>query len=125
MNECLLNRTEKEQSLRLKVRQHVNPLSSKYQIPVNLPGNWMCEAFEDAQRPLIIDVGCAKGILGTSICLAYMHPSIRLLLYHCPHVVSSPASSAGSWLLKMAGGNSSCNFLGLEIRRPVVRHDMT
>ena len=72
MNECLLNRTEKEQSLRLKVRQHVNPLSSKYQIPVNLPGTWMCEAFEDAQRPLIIDVGCAKGILGTSICLVHM-----------------------------------------------------
>ena len=61
MNDLPLSCIDKEQSLRLKVRQHVNPLSSKYQVPVNLPGNWMCEAFEDAQRPLIIDIGCAKG----------------------------------------------------------------
>ena len=61
MNDLPLSCIDKEQSLRLKVRQHVNPLSSKYQVPVNLPGNWMCDAFEDAQRPLIIDIGCAKG----------------------------------------------------------------
>ena len=52
-----------KESLRLKVRQHVNPLSLKYQKPIILDNDWMFEAFEDPiNKPLIIDVGCAKGL---------------------------------------------------------------
>lgn len=49
-------------SLRLKVRQHVNPLSSKYLVPVVLQKKWETEAFaEPYSNPLIIDIGCSKG----------------------------------------------------------------
>jgi len=51
-----------EQSLRLKVRQHVNPLSSKYQVPTTLPADWIQQAFDNISRPLIVDIGCAKGL---------------------------------------------------------------
>lgn len=47
-----------------KVRQHVNPLSSKYLQPINLPNNWIAEAFPNVNltnRPLVIDIGCSRG----------------------------------------------------------------
>jgi len=50
-----------EGSLRLKVRQHVNPLASKYQVPVTLDPDWMEKTFPNPQQPVHIDVGCAKG----------------------------------------------------------------
>jgi hypothetical protein len=46
---------------RLKVRQHVNPLSAKYQAPLPLPLNWIPLAFDSPTLPLILDIGCAKG----------------------------------------------------------------
>ncbi len=42
-----------------RVRQHVNPLSSKYAEPAIAP-EWS-EVFADLQRPLHLDIGCAKG----------------------------------------------------------------
>jgi tRNA (guanine-N7-)-methyltransferase len=68
----------------VRVRQHVNPLSEKYQAPVAIPP-WS-EVFANPQQPLHIDIGCGKGIF-----------------------VLSMAQLAPEW-----------NFLGLEIRRPVV-----
>ena len=55
-----------EGSLRLKVRQHVNPLASKYQVPISLDANWIDTSFEKPNQPLLIDVGCAKGTWGLS-----------------------------------------------------------
>ncbi len=44
---------------RVRVRQHVNPLSQRYQIPINLP-NWR-EIYGDLNQPLHLDIGCARG----------------------------------------------------------------
>jgi tRNA (guanine-N7-)-methyltransferase len=84
-SEININKTKS----RIKVRQHVNPLASKYQIPLNLSKDWLSKStgiFDDSNRPLYIDIGCAKG----------------------------------TWAINMAINNPNCNFLGIEIRRPMV-----
>ncbi|MGB3493477.1 MAG: tRNA (guanosine(46)-N7)-methyltransferase TrmB [Elainellaceae cyanobacterium] len=43
----------------VRVRQHVNPLSLKYQIPVPVP-TWEA-VFDDINRPLHLDIGSARG----------------------------------------------------------------
>lgn len=68
----------------VRVRQHVNPLSSKYQTPVN-PPDWQ-KIYADPTKPLHLDIGCAKG----------------------------------RFLLKMATVELNWNYLGLEIREPLV-----
>lgn len=67
-----------------RVRQHVNPLSSKYADSVAAPV-WD-EIFTNVRQPLHVDIGCAKG-----------------------DFVREMASQAPDW-----------NFLGLEIREPLV-----
>ncbi|MEM9003997.1 MAG: tRNA (guanine(46)-N(7))-methyltransferase TrmB [Cyanobacteria bacterium P01_F01_bin.86] len=67
-----------------RVRQHVNPLSSKYANPADAP-DWR-DIFADTQRPLHLDIGCGKG-----------------------DFVREMASKVADW-----------NFLGLEIREPLV-----
>ena len=44
----------------VRVRQHVNPLSSKYQVPVAVP-DWST-VYARPQLPLHIDIGCGKGL---------------------------------------------------------------
>ncbi len=68
----------------VRVRQHVNPLSGKYQATVENP-DWET-VFANPQQPLHIDIGCGKGV----------------------------------FLLQMAQLQPEWNFLGLEIRKPVV-----
>ena len=70
---------------RVRVRQHVNPLSREYSRPV-VPPDWS-HAFDCLQRPLHVDIGCARGRLLQQ--LAVLEPE---------------------W-----------NFLGVEIREPLVR----
>ena len=67
-----------------RVRQHVNPFAIKYQTPVT-PPDWS-EIFEDPNRPLHLDIGCARG--------QFLH---------------NFAPIAPDW-----------NFLGIEIRQPLV-----
>ncbi|MCH8505822.1 MAG: tRNA (guanosine(46)-N7)-methyltransferase TrmB [Ectothiorhodospiraceae bacterium] len=43
----------------VRVRQHVNPLSRKYQQPVSLP-DWTT-IYDNPQQPLHLDIGCARG----------------------------------------------------------------
>ncbi|HEY9832522.1 MAG TPA: tRNA (guanosine(46)-N7)-methyltransferase TrmB [Stenomitos sp.] len=69
---------------KVRVRQHVNPLSKKYQTPVQ-PPNWEGIYAQPAQ-PLHLDIGCARG----------------------------------EFLLSMATIQPNWNFLGLEIREPLV-----
>ncbi len=69
---------------RVRVRQHVNPLSKKYQTPVS-PPNWE-DVYAQPNQPLHLDIGCAKG----------------------------------EFLLSMATLQPNWNFLGLEIREPLV-----
>lgn len=68
----------------VRVRQHVNPLSNKYQVPTN-PPDWT-EIYADLTQPLFLDIGCARG----------------------------------NFILKMAQIETNWNFLGLEIREPLV-----
>lgn len=66
------------------MRQHVNPLSARYQRPIQTP-NW-AEVFQDMSAPLHLDIGCARG----------------------------------QFLLKMASAHPHQNFIGVEIREPLV-----
>lgn len=68
----------------VRVREHVNPLSGKYQTPKEAP-NWD-GVYGDFSRPLHLDIGCARG----------------------------------KFLLDMADRFPDWNFLGLEIREPLV-----
>ncbi len=68
----------------VRVRQHVNPLSQKYQTTVAAP-QWDA-VFQHPHQPLHVDIGCAKGY----------------------------------FLMQMAALQPDWNFLGLEIRKPLV-----
>ncbi|HEY9889063.1 MAG TPA: methyltransferase domain-containing protein, partial [Candidatus Obscuribacterales bacterium] len=68
----------------VRVRQHVNPLSSKYQTAIAAP-DWH-QIYACPEQPLHIDIGCAKGY----------------------------------FLMQMAALQPDWNFLGLEIRAPLV-----
>jgi len=69
----------------VRVRQHVNPLSQKYQTPVS-PVDWE-KVYADLTQPLHLDIGCGKG----------------------------------RFLLSMATLEPNWNFLGVEIREPLVQ----
>ncbi|CAC5340544.1 MULTISPECIES: tRNA (guanosine(46)-N7)-methyltransferase TrmB [Planktothrix] len=44
---------------RVRVRQHVNPLSQKYLIPV-IPPDWS-KIYTNSNQPIHLDIGCARG----------------------------------------------------------------
>jgi tRNA (guanine-N7-)-methyltransferase len=80
-----------------RFRQHVNPLSRKFQQPTMLSENWPNDVYTDATKPLHLDIGCAKG---------------EFLL------------QLAQQELQLDQEDSSCkqtrfNYLGLEIRPPV------
>lgn len=70
--------------VKLRIRQHVNPLARKYQTSLITP-DWH-QVYLNPKRPLHLDIGCAKG----------------------------------EFLLKMAQLILDFNFLGVEIRSPLV-----
>jgi len=70
--------------VRVRVRQHVNPLCQKYQAPVILP-DWS-KIYDNLQQPLHLDIGCGRG----------------------------------RFLGQFAQLELNWNFLGLEIRQPLV-----
>ena len=66
------------------MRQHVNPLSQFFQLPLSLPSNSIL--FRDSHNPIHIDIGSAKG----------------------------------EFLIELALKYPNWNFVGLEIREPLV-----
>lgn len=68
----------------VRVREHVNPLSAKYQVAI-APPDWQ-SLYADVTKPLHLDIGCGRG----------------------------------KFLLDMAQQQPAWNFLGLEIREPLV-----
>jgi tRNA (guanine-N7-)-methyltransferase len=69
----------------VRVREHVNPLSQKYQTPI-APPDWKA-IYTNLTQPLHLDIGCGRG----------------------------------RFLLQMAQLQPDWNFLGLEIREPLVQ----
>ncbi|MGL5034035.1 MAG: tRNA (guanosine(46)-N7)-methyltransferase TrmB [Microcystaceae cyanobacterium] len=69
---------------RVRVRQHVNPLSQKYSTVIPAP-DWQ-QIYSNLSAPLHLDIGCARG----------------------------------KFLLQMAPLQTNWNFLGIEIREPLV-----
>ena len=70
----------------IRIRQHVNPLERKFQQPIPIPV-WQ-EVYADCDRPIHLDIGCARG----------------------------------KFLLDMAQQYPKTNFLGIEIRKPLVEY---
>ena len=70
----------------IRIRQHVNPLESKFQQPIPIPV-WQ-EVYTECDRPIHLDIGCARG----------------------------------KFLLDMAQQDPETNFLGIEIRKPLVEY---
>ncbi|MCL2924342.1 MAG: tRNA (guanosine(46)-N7)-methyltransferase TrmB [Trichodesmium sp. MAG_R04] len=70
--------------VKVRVRQHVNPLSSKYQQSASIPN--FSDIYADIKKPLHLDIGCARG----------------------------------RFLWQMAQIEPEWNFMGLEIREPLV-----
>ena len=66
------------------MRQHVNPLSQFFQLPLSLPSKSIL--FNNSHNPIHLDIGSAKG----------------------------------EFLMELASYNPNWNFLGLEIREPLV-----
>jgi tRNA (guanine-N7-)-methyltransferase len=60
-----------------KVRQHTNPLSHSNIQPLNLKKDWYKQAFGYELNPLLIDIGCAKGIWTSEF--AKMNPDKNVL----------------------------------------------
>ena len=67
------------------MRQHVNPLSQFFQIPISLPSKTVL--FRKSHNPIHLDIGSAKG----------------------------------EFLIELAKKSPDWNFVGLEIREPLVR----
>ena len=44
-----------------RFRQHVNPLSRRYQMATDLPNQWPQSDFNNVNLPLYLDIGCGKG----------------------------------------------------------------
>lgn len=89
-------RDPNEGSLRLKVRQHVNPLSSRYQVPVPLDKDWISQTFPHPNQPILIDIGCAKGTWALKYAKAHPHHNILGLEIRRP-VVEFALRRKQSW----------------------------
>ncbi|CAM9312715.1 unnamed protein product, partial [Ectocarpus fasciculatus] len=63
--------------LQTKIRQHVNPLSARHQVPICLPEDWIKDHFQNIDNPFVIDVGCAKGTWAAQY--AQDHPETNVI----------------------------------------------
>jgi tRNA (guanine-N7-)-methyltransferase len=60
---------------RVRVRQHVNPLSHKYRYPIDSP-DWN-QVYQDMTQPIHLDIGCARGKF--LLQMAQLSPEINFL----------------------------------------------
>jgi tRNA (guanine-N7-)-methyltransferase len=59
----------------IRIRQHVNPLSQKFQQPIAIP-NWQ-EVYAQSDRLLHLDIGCARGRF--LLAMAQLYPARNFL----------------------------------------------
>ncbi len=60
---------------KLRLRQHVNPLRSKYKTPITIP-EWK-DIYKNIEQPLHLDIGCARGEFLLE--MAQIQPEINFL----------------------------------------------
>ena len=100
------------------MRQHVNPLSRFFQLPLELPSP--DHLFDDAARPIHLDIGCARGVcllelaavrpswnhLGVEIrrplVLAAQRDRDRLALHNLHYLFCNANISLEGWLAELA-----------------------
>lgn len=67
-----------------KVRQHSNPLSMRNMQPLNLNETWYEEAYSNPKLPLVIDIGCARGIWTSKYAQLYPEKNVLGLELRVP-----------------------------------------
>eukprot|EP00256_Glycine_max_P070411 XP_025985006.1 uncharacterized protein LOC100789050 isoform X2 [Glycine max] len=93
----------------VRIRQHVNPLSSSLSVPAQVP-EWN-HAFADPTLPLMVDIGCGNLNLNDNLFDAF-----------CVSVKDWDRSCSGRFLMWLAKRTpKERNFLGLEIRQKIVK----
>ncbi|KAG5022417.1 hypothetical protein JHK85_018759 [Glycine max] len=93
----------------VRIRQHVNPLSSSLSVPAQVP-EWN-HAFADPTLPLMVDIGCGNLNLNDNLLDAF-----------CVSVKDWDRSCSGRFLMWLAKRTpKERNFLGLEIRQKIVK----
>ncbi|KAB5529662.1 hypothetical protein DKX38_019743 [Salix brachista] len=95
----------------VRIRQHVNPLSSSFTVPAQVP-DWK-EVFRDPTLPLMVDIGSDLTFSFSRAMRSFP------VLYKGMWQVKFPGS--GRFLIWLAKRNpDSGNYLGLEIRQKLV-----
>lgn len=93
-----------------RFRQHVNPLSDKYQQPrfSASSSSWVSSSFKDPSLPLHVDIGCGKG--GFCMEMAAKHPGVNFLGLEIREPVH-----LFSVRRREALGLDNCNFLSCNV----------
>lgn len=99
-----------------RFRQHVNPLSRRFQMPTDLPENWPYSDFTNVNLPLYLDIGCGKGgflleLVGRRHGADYKDGTDSYM-----NNTRSFTDTTDDWL------PSTMNYLGLEIRPGVSQY---
>ncbi|KAL7496925.1 hypothetical protein ACHAWT_005834 [Skeletonema menzelii] len=99
-----------------RFRQHVNPLSRRFQMPTDLPDNWPYSDFTNVNLPLYLDIGCGKGgflleLVGRRHGNDYKDGTDSYM-----NNTRSFTDTTDEWL------PSTMNYLGLEIRPGVSQY---
>lgn len=97
-----------------KFRQHVNPLALRYQQPTILSPQWPNDVFRDTSLPLILDIGCGKGGFLLDLAQHYVKNN--------ENAANDDVNDNDALLHLPKPAHQPFNYLGLEIRPPVVRY---
>ncbi|KAL7457656.1 hypothetical protein ACHAWC_010588 [Mediolabrus comicus] len=101
-----------------RFRQHVNPLSRRFQMPTDLPNNWPHSDFTNVNLPLYLDIGCGKGGFLLELVGRRHNPSYIQEFGTDSYMNSTKnfIDTTDDWL------PDKMNYLGLEIRPGVSQY---
>lgn len=119
--ETLETRHRKKTNVHRRMKKLTNPLSMHHRTAAPQPV-WS-EVYDDLERPLLIDVGCAKGrFLARAATSDAARFEASLMNMRLPPVPSLQKTSSESSALKTTDASrTTChNLLGLEIYAPIV-----
>ena len=95
-----------------RVRQHVNPLRSTHQQPLELPDCWPETFFKDPSLPLHLDIGCARGLFCLDFAEENPHVNILGLEIRRPLVelANADVERLGRGNVAFLTGNANCHL---------------